>query len=210
MIFIWLIILWSLCKNYEFCANMFVANEHWLFSSEVTVSRCQVARKLSGGLCDVLANDSLITSVASNTHGQQMGMKGSSLYKQQWYLTPRPFKTQRTVTLCSRSVLCQVHFAEQKAKSWTRMFSCEAMLEAFTDLSRVNIWSAVFSVDHPSSYQQGAGIVCVVPLAACHLWLPACSWSLHLPHTDASQNLAPIQALQLLQSPLSFPAFGGG
>lgn len=106
-----------MCKTYKFCANVFVLTERWLFSREVTVSCCQVVRKLLRELCKVLANDSLITSVASNTHGQQMGMKSSCLCKQHCYFTSRPFKIQRMDIPCSKSVLYQVRFAEQRPKN---------------------------------------------------------------------------------------------
>lgn len=70
------------------------------------------------GLCRVLADDSLITSIASNIHGQHTGRNGSSLYKQQQcYLTTKPVRIQRMGTSCSKSVLCQMHFAEQRLKA---------------------------------------------------------------------------------------------
>lgn len=112
------LIIWSVCTNDEFCANMLVVNDCWLLSIEVTIFHYQDATKLLGGLCRVLADDSLITSIASNIHGQHMGRNGSSLYKQQQcYLTTKPFRIQRMGTSCSKSVLCQMHFAERRLKA---------------------------------------------------------------------------------------------
>lgn len=150
---------------------MFVVTERWLFSREVTVSHCQVARKLLRELCKVLANDSLITSVASNTHGQQMGMKGSCLYKKQQhcYFMSRPFQIQRMDVPCSRSALYQVRFAGQRPQDILLWSYCLKLLKIWA----VNTWSAVFSVDHPSSHEQSPGILRVAQLALCRLWLPA-------------------------------------
>lgn len=82
-------------------------------------------------------------------------------------------------------------------QSCTNIFSREALLVTLGNLGRVNTWSALFSVDHPPSCLQSPGAVHVAGLASCHLWLPAYSWSLHSTHSDASQNLVLIWALQL-------------
>lgn len=76
-----------------------------------------------GGLYRVLADDSLITSIASNIHGQHMGRNGSSLYKQQQcYLTTKPFRIQRMGTSRVKSMLCQMHFAERRLKAASTYF----------------------------------------------------------------------------------------
>lgn len=47
-----------------------------------------------------------------------MGRKGSNLYKQQQcHLTSKPSRIQRTSTMHIKSVLCHMHFAEQRLKA---------------------------------------------------------------------------------------------